>query len=197
VRKGGDTSFSLSVASVFRGDKWVVSVCDVSDERLTDLLDIVNAKRVLAGIRTSEYLKWRYLDCPTRRYTILSVTDAEEREFRAYAVVRGLELLGWKCGAVVDLGCRSNDESIDALRFLLHVAMQKFQQESYALSIAACNTDNDEFEALRRAGFLAVPRFLLPQPLHFILKTDSSNVHSSLMQDFRKWFLTFGDYDVV
>lgn len=197
LRKGGDTGFAVSSASVFRCEQWVVSVCDSEDVRMRELLSVVNRKRGCAALRTPEYLKWRYADCPTRSYRILAVSDAREKVFRAYAVLRGVELMGWRCGAVVDLGCNSSQEDIAALRFLLTVAMEKFRQQSSALAISACSAGSEEYVALQQAGFLPVPRFLLPQPLHFILKTAPSAGSSDSMDDFRKWFLTFGDYDVV
>jgi hypothetical protein len=196
-RKGADVGFSVSPTSVFRGKTWAAGAISFSDPRLKDLLEAVQRKRICATLRSAEYLSWRYADCPTRNYTLLAVWDPSGEQLFAYAVVRGVELRGLKCGVVVDIGCREETSGSEALGFLLNVILRLFKRERLDLAVAACSPGHQEYEGLTDAGLIRVPEKIHPQPLQFILRDLQADAGTSPYQRFENWFLTFGDYDVL
>jgi len=194
-RKGKDLDLVVPFSSVFRNERWTIRSLSFDDARLEGLLKEVNALHRCSTFRHPDYFRWRYASCPTRSYTLLAIFERDEKQLIGYAVLRGVELMGWKCGAVIDLGAREGEEGREALRALMDLSVVRFRRAGMDLAVAACMTGYAEYEGLRHAGFIRVPDRILPQPLHFILRSTGS-VPQPLI-DFGNWFLTFGDYDVL
>lgn len=192
-RKGDDLAFYLDAASVFRNKEWCCTTVDPSDIRFIKLLERLQAGRDCTLLRTADSIRWRYLDCPTRKYSLLAVSDNRESEFKAYLVVRAVELMGFRCGVIVDIGVL--EES--ALALSLDVIAGKLRQQKMDLIVAACSVNTPEYDSLLHNGFFRIPDRFLPQPLRFIVRTSASHPAASVLNDFSKWFLTFGDYDVL
>jgi hypothetical protein len=197
IRKGEDLSFAVPFSSVFRSKKWAVTAEPFTAPFLDDLLTEINGTRSNSTYRTSGYFSWRYGSCPTRSYVLLVAADGTSGKPLAYAVLRGVELMGWRCGAVVDIGCRAGEDSVEALEFLLTVAATRFRKAKMDMMVAACTSGSPEYRALRASGLVRIPDLLLPQPLHFIVREHPSRLHPASVASFGDWFLTFGDYDVL
>ncbi|MFM2207450.1 MAG: hypothetical protein RL213_1425 [Bacteroidota bacterium] len=197
MRKGEDLSFTVPFSSVFRSKKWAVSAEPFAAPVVDELLSEINGARLCSTYRTSGYFSWRYGNCPTRSYVLLVVSDGSSSRPVAYAILRGVELMGWRCGAVVDIGCRADEDSVEALEFLLTVAATRFRAAKMDMMVAACTSGRPEYRALRAAGLLRIPDLLLPQPLNFIVRESPSRLDAVSVASFGDWFLTFGDYDVL
>lgn len=198
-RKGSDLTFNIDPSSVFRNKQWKSTPLDWNSDLslLQPLFDSMNVRHRCAMKRSIEYFKWRYGSCPSRNYTLMIVQENNSDEVLGYIVLRAVQLMGFRCGVVVDLGCCNAELAAQALGFQLHVAFRKFKEAGIELVVAACMDGCLESEQLYLEGCFALPGFMMPQPLRLILKVHRQEEINPTLLQFENWFLTFGDYDVL
>ena len=103
-------------------------------------------------------------------------------------ILRTKRIFGVRCAIVVDLLTLSkNDSTVELIR--------KFGKASADLMISTVPIDSLESESLNSAGFFEVPEILMLKKLYFILRIHSRNISGNITE-FKKWFITFGDYDI-
>lgn len=144
-------------------------------------------RNVITTDRSMEYLKWRYVDVPFRKYRVLKFVS--NNEIKAIIVLRAKKIFGIRCGIIVDFLCSTKNEH------LLDPIFGIFKRNKLALIIATCSRNSLEYQCLRRAGFFKVPDWLMFKKLTFIIRDHLKNSSNNLI-DFKKWFITFGDYDI-
>lgn len=198
-RKGSDLSLRWEPSAQFRSKHWHAFIHSDEDsaDDFQDLLSNIHVDYHCHTHRSPDFFRWRYADCPTRKYTTLVARSSVGGPLQSYIVLRTMEIHGIKAGVIVDLGCRSDEESGRALGFLLEVATRKFREAGMHALITACTDASRESEQLYLDGFWSVPTMMLPQPLHVILRIHRTSDQDAHLRHFPNWFLTFGDYDVV
>lgn len=144
----------------------------------------------VAVYRSADYLRWRYISIPIRKYYLLKYI--ESGEMKAMAVVRAREIYGLKCLILMDFVCHDEKAADNLLQHLFNISRNNDLQ----LIICAMQGAAPEFQFLKKAGFYKVPEKFLPQQLDLILRIHTDSVLSERIRDFKSWFFTFGDYDI-
>jgi hypothetical protein len=199
LRKKMDNNFVINPSARFRSKQCCARIFDpLADAPLLDnLLSDIRDKRNCSLDRTGEFLRWRYDSCPTRNYIFLGVAKKDEEEFSAIVVLRTVTLMGLRCGVIVDLACGNKSDSNEALAFLINVANKQFRKGGLDAVVAACTAGCDEYDQLCSNGFFKIPNAIHPQPLRVVIRLHSDDPYFESLRNFKNWFLTFGDYDVL
>ena len=137
----------------------------------------------IIGVRNRNYLTWRYLQHPTRKYAIYRAMKSGE--MRGYIVLRKVELLNFNSAVIVDL--LALDEEI--LPALVERGIQHSQQEGVDLLGFMVPQDHLYYKILRRRGFLPS----LKTFLFMVYSPSDKNIFLSP----KKWYVNWGDTDVI
>ena len=134
--------------------------------------------------RDLRYLRWKYLECPHRRYDLLEAR--RQGELVGYAVSRQDDYRGTRLGWIVDVFTDTRDEA--AKDALLHSMLSSFRAggvaraQAYSLNAPLAAT-------LRRHGFF--PGFSAVQ-----ICVKAAVDPQGAFQDVGGWNLMFGDGDL-
>jgi len=166
------------------------------DEINLDFEKIISnlAKRIsILQKRDKEFLEWRYRNHPSRKYKIHVLK--ENTEIQGYIISRISNFNGKKIGIILDFVINSDTEYKKGGKDLVKKVLEIFWDEDVSISIATCNSTSIENQILHQVGFKTSPKFLKPEPLHFIIGgINSENLEN--IKEFKNWFFTLGDYDV-
>jgi hypothetical protein len=144
------------------------------------------------GIRNAEYIRWRYLTVPRRKY--YPYVAVVNNKVVAFAVGRIREVSKFNAGMIADFLYlegfeKEAGELINALS-----RMMKADGASLAGCIMLSHTK--EAHLLTKTGFFKCPDKMLPQPTPLILRVLDKDMNNKI-KDINNWFFTTGDYDVV
>ncbi len=191
LKQGGD--LDLLPESVFSSNHGGISVFNPQqDDKLYEvfLKKFMQEKKV-ATYRSLDFIRWRYLDIPLRKYHLFK--SVQDGKMNALAVFRAREIYGLRCGILMDFICTDEFKSADQLfGFFTEIC----QANDIQLIISAMQTGTREFNFLKKNGFYKVPERFLPQQLDIILRLHREGPDTEILKDFKSWFFTFGDYDV-
>jgi len=137
----------------------------------------------IVGVRNRTYLTWRYLQHPTRTYTIYRAKKGGEME--GYIVLRKVELLNFNSAVIVDL--LALDEV--ALVALVERGIRHSQQKGTDLLALMLPQDHPYDKILRKRGFLPSPK-----TFQFMVYFHSKR---EVLNSPEKWYVTWGDTDVI
>lgn len=157
----------------------------------TAFLKKFSEEKKIATYRSLEYIRWRYLDIPLRKYYLFKLV--KDGKMVAFAVYRAREIYGLRCGILMDFIC--TDEKAGAGELLTYLSKIS-QNNEIQLLICAMQSGTNEFQVLKRNGFYKVPERFLPQQLDVILRIHKETPENQRLRVFKSWFFTFGDYDV-
>jgi len=135
------------------------------------------------GIRNRDYLNWRYLQHPTRKYVIYRAK--KNGEMRGYIVLRKVDLLKFNSAVVVDL-LALDEETLSAL---VEKGIQYGQQERADLLGFMVPQNHLYYKILRQKGFLQSPK-----TFQFMVYPHS---HREIVLSPEKWYVNWGDTDVI
>jgi len=135
------------------------------------------------GIRDRNYLTWRYLQHPTRKYTIYRAKKSGE--MKGYIVLRKVELLNFNSAVIVDL--LALDEV--TLVALVEKGIQHSRQEGVDLLGFMVPKVHPYYKILRGIGFL--PSF---KTFLFMIYPHSGR---EIFLSPEKWYVNWGDADVI
>ncbi len=110
------------------------------DQRFDDLWEKVSPEFGLISVRDSQFLNWRFRDCPNREYETFAATV--DGELSGYVVVRGEKHDGLCRGYVVDILCGRQDQV--TFHKLLDVAEGHLKQmgcQTVSFTTSANNTE--------------------------------------------------------
>jgi len=162
------------------------------DERFDALWERASSDYEVILRRDSHHLNWRYCQRPSVEYAVYAVGSPD---VRGYVVLRTRRMFGMKLGMIVELMVADRDEGV--ARVLVDHGVQHLL-ECGAEAVACVVPDRPPFgSALRRQGFLRVPRALLPRRFHFLVRVRSAEQHFSSALDPQEWYLSWGDNDAV
>ena len=134
------------------------------------------------GIRDPNYMTWRYLNHPTRNYTIYRALG--KGEMRGFIILRKVDLLGFNSVAIVDL--LALDE--DAFMALIEEGITYSRRAGVDLLSFMVPQTHPYYRILRRNGFLRSPKA-------FRLMIYSQE--EERLFDPYGWYVTWGDTDVI
>ncbi len=174
----------------FREAGPIEEVKDV-DASFDQLMEACRSQAVCLVERNQAYLRWRFLQHPTRRYRMWAIRSGSE--VKGYVVTRLTGVDGVRCGMVVDCLVREGHSA----RVLLAHAISELQREG--ADLIGCLMPNNTFgaRALRSLGFQICPRRFLPQPFPVIFRWHAQEPSPQELFSLEHWYLTMGDYDAV
>jgi len=153
------------------------------DEDFDDFLEVASRLYPAMGIRTRQYLDWRYVQHPTRRYTIYRAI--EKGKMKGYIVLRKVELLGFNSAVIVDL--LALDEGT------LHALVDKGDWHSREVAADLLGfmvpKTHPYYKSLKRWGFLRSPK-----TFSFMIFDHSKEKDLSHLEG---WYVNWGDTDVL
>jgi hypothetical protein len=118
------------------------------DERFDDLWKRASAGSVVGGVRSTEFLRWRYNDCPVLKYVTLGLVRESDNRLLGYAVYYEED------GHVVCADLLADDAG-QTLDLLLAGLIRHARQLGAASISMSCDVPEHEEEKLRRFGFVA------------------------------------------
>jgi len=139
--------------------------------------------RLIMGIRDRNYLTWRYLQYPTRNYTIYRAKKSGE--MMGYIVLRKVELLNFNSSVIVDL--LALDEEVASA--LVEKGIQHSRQDGADLLGFMVPQGHLYYKVLRNMGFL--PSF---KTFLFMVYPNSDQ---EMILSPEKWYVNWGDTDVI
>ena len=182
--KGVPCHISQKIAvSLLSADE--ITVFDAFWEKVKD-------KYPIMGVRTSDYMTWRYIDIPTRDYSIFVAKNGADIE--GYCIVRRDELQGIRTGFLMDFLVLPGHK--EAAMALLRHSIAYLNENGVDLIGTLMLPHCEEYRYLKRYGFLNCPEKFLPQPFPLIIKRNEISEDGRLDED-GNWYLTMGDYDAV
>ena len=158
------------------------------DDRFTKFFEQACAPHEIIQVRDAEYLTWRYLRNPARSYRIL--VAEKQGALVGFAVLRCCEVLGLRAGMLVDLLCLPGQSG--AAQRLLCAAEEILARDKVDLIGYLGSEDDAHWALLRGNGYLRSP-----YAYHFIVHVNRDDFVRETIWDSRKWFLTWGDTDVM
>lgn len=182
----------LTISDNFLSSQSDISFFDFKkdSDKYEEFLQKFNHEKHNVTFRSLKFLKWRYVAIPGRKYYLLK--QESENKIKALVIFRAKYIYGIRCGIFVDLITLTKTTDI---KILLNTINKIAKDNKLDLIFSAIPSHTMEFKLLKSAGFYSFPQFILPQKLAFIVKRHLPTCPNSVA-DFRKWFLTFGDYDI-
>lgn len=171
-----------------------VRVLDSFDARFDALWERLSARADVAGVRDARYLHWRYLARPDARYEILAA-EADPGALEGYLVWRPIERFGLVSAFVAD--CAADPERPLAARRLLAALALRARARGASLAALLASRGNPQRFELRRFAWLRVPERLFPQPNVLSVISHRADLPTAELADPRRWWIAWGDSDVV
>ena len=155
------------------------------DERVDDLWRKVSGQYQAIVLRNKEYLNWRYVAVPDRRYSIFVAGRPEA--IAGYLVSSCAEADQTMTGMIVDVLA----ESRNVAECLISACVEHCRQEKAAIVWSARIAGTSLAAAYRRQGFIVVP---FGKSIG-IKGWATSPTIAGRLQDSKNWFLQMGDSD--
>jgi len=171
----------------------VVEEFNESFQNFEKILEKISKRVSIIQNRNKDYLKWRYLDHPTRKYQIYTLKQNDE--LVGYIIIKIHILNNKKIGVILDYVVDS-DTNETFLKQLIEKALDYFWSNNASISIVTSRSGLLENKLLRQKGFFQLPSFLKPESLHFIIRLFDSDKKFEKLKKFDNWFFSFGDYDI-
>jgi GNAT superfamily N-acetyltransferase len=137
----------------------------------------------IIGVRNRNYLTWRYLQHPTRTYTIYRAKKSGE--MKGYIVLRKVDLLNFNSAVIVDL--LALDEV--TLTALVERGIQHSRQKGTDLLAFMVPRGHPYDKILRKRGFLPSPK-----TFQFMVYFHSKR---EIFNSPENWYVNWGDTDVI
>ncbi len=152
------------------------------DSRFDELWKRARGSFNIIGERGSEFLRWRYEECPTAKFEVFGLLDRSERQLHAYIVSyhRGKSL------NIADLFFDS-PEALKTILLLFLKEMRHQGQRSVNISMMA---PAYVMRVLTEMGFL--PR---GEARSFLVHSKTDQTTSQIMTSPDNWYLLSGDSD--
>ena len=144
-------------------------------------------------LRDLAYIKWRYLDIPSRNYRTYMIT--KDGLINAIIVFRITEFFGLKTVSILELMKYDEPESVTSARVLLTWLSGQAKIHQLDLIMMAFQDLSTGKITPSRLGFLPILTRFLPQPLEFILRIHHEKANIRGILDFKNWYLSLGDLD--
>lgn len=139
----------------------------------------------IAVVRDSEYLNWRYVDCPSS-YKIFCVE--KDSVIKGFIVLRCVQDRGIKRGRIVDILVGWRQETVAEL--LVEQSVNYFAGENVDVITTWMLEHWPVFEIFRKKGFSK-----RKAPHYLVVNSQSVDIPEKHFLDISKWYVTMGDSD--
>jgi hypothetical protein len=184
---GGTARFFYSLFYGLKREKgtegFEIEKVGLLDDQFDSFCQKASSLYPVLGVRNRKYLTWRYLQHPTRSYTIYRIK--KNGEMRGYIVLRKVELLNFNSAVIVDLLVL--DEV--TLLMLVKKGIQHSRLEGADLLGFMVPQGHSYYKILRKMGFL--PSF---KTFLFMVYPHSER---EIILSSGKWYVNWGDTDVI
>jgi hypothetical protein len=137
----------------------------------------------IMGTRDQNYMTWRYVQHPTRTYTIFRAT--QNGEMGGFIVLRKVDLLEFNSAVIVDLLALDRN----FLMALVDKGIEQGQKQGVDLLGFMVPQGHPYYKILRKKGFLRSPKIF-----QFMVYPHSDR---KIFLSPEKWYVTWGDTDVI
>ena len=141
-------------------------------------------------VRNSQYLNWRFRDCPTERYDIFLAKKDEK--IKGYTIIKLFHAEdGLKRSRVVEMFAEYNDEV--TYNFMVDMAIQHaIEKEADLFQFIAPESLSTMTTAIsNKKSFLEKKKVMSK----IIGKCEGSGINNSFFFDSNNWHITYGDFD--
>lgn len=186
-------NFFFHVKEKYDNNYKIIDIQKGNLDMISDFWELIKNKYPIIVSRNKDFIAWRYLDIPLKKYTVQMVLEHEKPV--GYAVQRITYINNIKCGMITDFMIIGGKK--EAGSFLINHITRTFFENGVELSGCLMQQHFEEAEILKKEGYFICPRFLEPQPFPVILRTFNTEIQKSGVLDFQNWFFTMGDYDAI
>ena len=174
-------------------DSNIVQITEKNVELMNAFWDTVKDKYPVIGVRDADYITYRYLKVPIRKYHPFFYL--KDGKVVAYAVGRVREVAHMTAGMIADFLYLDGYES-EAKALINHLV---YVMKENGAGLAGCIMQENATEVgvLKKAGFFRCPEKVLPQPTPIIYRKLNTGFDDEVIKEWKNWFFTTGDYDVV
>jgi len=146
-------------------------------------------------VRDRDFLNWRFVRQPTRRYELFAARV--EGRLLGYLVGSLATFEGMRWGLVVDLLVRNTAEGRRAAAHLVSAFNRSSEAEGAVMGGGLMFAHAPAAHGLRRSGFIRLPDRFLPRKFPAMFRWIAPSPPPLGFYDPKRWFLTLGDYDAV
>jgi len=199
VKKKINKTLALFVPNIFFSLNKKTNGMNIIDLKEEDLasLDVfweeIKDKYSIMVVRNKDFLKWRYMDIPIRKYSIFAYKRDNKIIGYIVAIIKVVD--GIKNGMIVDFLIKDNE--IEIGKKLIFRCFEMFRQNDVELLGCLMLEHTVEYKILKKCGFIRCPKFLEPQPFPLIYRAHIEEYDTEQMKDINNWFVSMGDYDVI
>ncbi len=165
------------------------------DERFDRFWQRVEGKYEIAILRNQSFLRWRFRDPAFRSYDILAVAEGDE--LVGYAVTRATQIQGVDTGLIMDLLVEPGPRGDRAGLALVEEATRRFAASGMAMAGCLMLPHTQEFQILRRAGYVEPPPRFAPQQFRLNTVSLSPEITGESLRQGKRWFITMANHDAV
>ena len=165
-----------------------IEVVDSVPSDADDLWERSEARAAVGVIRDRTYLRWRYGEAPGMHYDIMTIRDGAR--LAGIGIISTERRFGLESGLLMDIVVEAGrpdvtDAMIEAAEIRASLRGQRFLS-----SLTFCDV------TLRKRGFRLLPGSLLPREFHLAMRQFGAFAAPDML-DAGKWFVSWGDTDVV
>jgi hypothetical protein len=155
------------------------------DASFDELWNAIEASRALSIVKNAEYLNWRYVRCPGRRYTLLAAYRAARLD--GLAVYRPAE--AHNDGLVLELLAR--DDDTDTMKALLLRIFQRAKGQRVGILASSFPQDSPAANAVKELGCWALGKWLWNME---IVASPVAERKSRTQPDLKRLSYSLGDW---
>ena len=171
----------------------LVEIEDSNLYLIDEFWELVKDKYPIMLVRDSNFIKFRYINIPRRKYKIyITIKDNIPVSL---IIGRVTEIEKMKSGMIVDFLVLEGEEYSG--KILINKIMNDFQRESVDIVGCLISEKSTESKILKKNMFMKCPKFLEPQPFPIILREFNNKIDKNVIENIDNWFFTAGDYDVI
>jgi len=139
-----------------------------------------------------DFIKWRYMDLPGRNYHLFK--SVKNNRITSVIVLRIERVLNTNSAIIMDRYSLS-DGQLDN-KTLLKQVTKKLKKQKINIIVALDPNIKGKTKSLLKARFVKVPNKLLPQLIPFIYRSHHLENDDKVLESFKAWSYSFGDYDI-
>ena len=188
-------AYPFNVFFLFKdiNDSNIVELNKDNYRQMDDFWRAISNKYQVIGVRNADYIYYRYLNVPIREYyPFVYLADGKPV---AYIVTRIRPVAGIMTGMIADFLYVDGYEK--EAKKLLKYTNKFIKKKKVGMMGCVMMENSSEARILRKCRFFKCPKSILPQPTPMIIRIFDDSIKDSGVLDYKKWFFTAGDYDVV
>jgi predicted N-acetyltransferase YhbS len=167
-----------------RARGYTIQELKVFDERFDQLWNRACGRFNIIGVRSEDYLNWRYGKSPHRSYHIFSLIQKDSQDVCGYLVY----YLQDKVGFIVDMLFLDFGLTLDSLLSSFILCLRDQNVESVSILLFGCPP---LAKKLKIFGF-----FLREEESRILVHVDRNSPQADMVLDAENWFLLEGDRDI-